>query len=64
MSKYVYYCKECDSTFESEVEHPEDGVPLQTVCPACGDKNAMKAFAAETAESPGGCCEPGSGCCG
>ena len=61
MAKYIYYCDKCRATFEGEVEHPENGVPLQHVCPTCGNPNAMKAFAAADAKPPASCA-PGSGC--
>jgi len=63
MSKFVYYCSECDTSFENEVEHPEEGVPVVATCPNCGNEEAMKAYAAEAAKPSGGCCSPGSGCC-
>jgi putative FmdB family regulatory protein len=61
MAKYIYYCDKCRATFEVEVEHPEKGVPPKSVCPTCGDPNAMKAFAAADLK-PSGDCAPGSGC--
>jgi putative FmdB family regulatory protein len=61
MAKYIYYCGECRTTFEVEIEHAEDDVPLQTACPTCGNLNAMKAFSAEDLKPAGGCA-PGSGC--
>jgi arsenite-transporting ATPase len=63
MSQYVYYCAECDTSFEAEVEHPEEGVPVIATCPDCGSEEAKKAFAVE-ATRPSGGCTPGSGCCG
>lgn len=64
VSKYVYYCAECDKSFEAEVERPEEGVPVAATCPDCGSAKAKKAFAVESAKPAGGsCCSPGSGCC-
>ena len=63
MSKYVYYCAECEISFEKEVEHPEEGVPVTATCPTCGNKDAKKAFAVEATKPSGGCCSPGGGDC-
>lgn len=61
MAKYVYYCNECRTTFEVEVDAAQ-GVPRTSECPNCGSPNAMKAFSVEDLNPGGGSCAPGSSC--
>jgi putative FmdB family regulatory protein len=65
MTEYVYHCRECNTTFNVEVEESEQGAPATTTCPKCASPDAMKAFSTEdTKPAGGGCgCAPGGSCC-
>jgi arsenite-transporting ATPase len=64
IARYVYYCDECETSFETMIEHPDRGVPAQVTCPDCGSDATRRLYAADEFTPAGGCCPPGTGCCG
>lgn len=62
MTKYIYYCAACRSTFELEVNEPEACRPESALCQNCGRPGATMAFPAEVMSPPKSECKPGSGC--
>ena len=61
--RYIYFCTWCAWSFEI-VFDPEKVAPTMTRCPVCDAHDARLLGAADESTPPGGCCPPGTGCCG
>jgi hypothetical protein len=64
MARYIYYCNGCDTSFEIVAEHPDAGVPASATCTLCGSDDTRMMYRADELTPAGGCCPPGTGCCG
>ena len=64
LARYIYYCHGCDTSFEAMVEHPDSGVPASSACTLCGSGDTRMMYPADDLTPVGGCCPPGTGCCG
>lgn len=54
MTRYMYFCERCDTTFQLEVPDGAEA-PREFVCPKCEFPHALKAFAVPNADA---CCGP------
>jgi len=64
MVRYIYYCDECLTSLEVVARPAESTAPPVATCPVCGCEKARLLYAANPVTPPGGCCPPGTGCCG
>jgi putative FmdB family regulatory protein len=59
MIGYIYYCGNCDKTFEVQVD--ENDVPTTQPCPHCDGGVGLKAFSVAAATTAAEC-KPGGSC--
>jgi len=64
MARYVYYCGGCETSFETSVPELASGIPESATCALCGSDDTRMLYRADESEPVGGCCPPGTGCCG
>ncbi len=64
LGRHAYYCHGCDTSFETMVEHRNTGAPASVTCTLCGSQNTRIMYRADDLTPIGGCCPPGTGCCG
>ena len=64
MARYVYYCDACQMSFETVAVRDESGSPGPATCALCGSGTTRMMYEADDSEPAGGCCPPGTGCCG
>ena len=63
MTEYVYHCRDCNNTFNTEIDESNGEAPLTIECPKCDSPDAMKAFSTDATKPAGGCTPGGSCCC-
>lgn len=70
MPTYEFVCKKCKQTLEVRATVAEKQAGLKLTCSACGGTDMAQVFggimlhSSGRAVQVGGCCDPGSGCCG
>ncbi len=62
-TRYIYCCASCDRSFEMFLPVGIDAPP-RMACVNCGSPGAKLLGPAAESTPPGGCCPPGTGCCG
>ena len=62
-ARYIYYCGCCETSFETDAKHDSSAIPGPK-CVLCGSDDTRMMYKADDSEPDGGCCPPGTGCCG
>ena len=64
LSRFVYFCRGCDTSFEAVAESFGSGTPTPVACTLCGCDDTRMLYPVDELTPVGGCCPPGTGCCG